>query len=229
MKFAPWIVLLAGCGATGGRAGLDGGAGDGPSFNFDFAGMVCSPNDPPACDGNALKVCRMDGSGYDFTPCTSGCANGACTCNPGDLQCMGQEAQQCGMDGAWHTIQTCANGTQCMNGTCGDARCADETMSTNPHALPTDAWPRFRHDNRNTGSTPAVVAANPKLKWKVFVGGTDLNSQMGLASGPVVNQNNLIFIGAGDQDGMGGSYYSFDPTGKKLWTFVANRGYGLST
>jgi len=226
------LLIWSGCGGTGGAVHPDGGGtGDGPQFNFDFAGMVCSPSDPPQCDGSAVKVCRMDGSGYDFSPCASGCMNGACSCNPGDVQCMGQDVQQCGMDGAWHTTQTCMNGTQCINGMCADARCADETMSTNPHALPTNAWPRFRHDNRNTGSTPATVAAMPKLKWKAGPYGThSLNGNLGgMASGVAVNQANVVFVGAGDGDGMNGALWGLDNTGKKLWVFAGNRGFGYTT
>ena len=108
-------------------------------------------------------------------------------------------------------------------------------VSTTPHALPTDGWPRFRHDNRNSGSTPVVLADNPKLKWKLFIGGATLNGQLGgLGSGPVVNQAGLVFIGGGDRSN-GGSLMSIDPNGmgqgmpKVLYTFPAMRGFGSST
>src|SRR4029453_1414207 len=105
--------------------------------------------------------------------------NGVCTCNPGDRMCVGQQVQQCDANGAWQVAQTCMNGMQCANGECGDAKCADEIMSTNPHALPTNAWPPFRHDNRNTGTTGTKVAAMPKLKWKTFIGGSSYGGQLG--------------------------------------------------
>jgi outer membrane protein assembly factor BamB len=225
-------LMLAGCGGpTTYRAG-DGGNGGGPdgSSTFDFAAPVCSPNDPPSCDGTSIQTCRSDGSGYDYSPCAVGCANGVCTCNPGDLQCVGQDAQKCDGNGAWQTIQTCPMGTQCQAGVCGDPRCADEMMSTNPHALPTNAWPRFRHDNRNTGSTPTAVAALPKMKWKTFIGGSSYGGALGgLVSGPVVNQDNVIFIGGGDSDGAGGQYHSLDSKGVIKWSFPGMRGLGLST
>jgi outer membrane protein assembly factor BamB len=228
-----FLLLVCGCGDTGRFTGLpDSGGGNKDGFVFpdvDLATMVCAPGSPPICDGTSIANCNADGSGYDYTPCTVGCSNGVCTCNPGDVVCMGNDVYKCDNTGTSVLDHSCTNGTMCVNGTCGDQRCSDEMMSTNPHALPTDAWPRFRHDNRNTGSTPAVVAAMPKLKWKTFIGGTSLNGGNGLAAGPVVNQNNIIFIGGGEQDGMQGSYYSLDATGKKLWTFAANRGYGIST
>ncbi len=222
------IFLFAACGTTP-RAVPDGGFDLSVNYPFDFAGAVCSPNDPPVCDGPAIKTCRIDGSGYDFTACQFGCVDGMCGCNPGDLSCDGANVLKCGMDGRYAVFMTCVGGAMCMNGTCDDKRCDDEINATNPHALPTVGWPRFRHDNRNTGYTLATVAQNPKLKWKVFVGGTSLNGAPGMASGPVVNQDSVVFIGAGEADGAGGSYYSFDDTGKKLWTFPAQRGYGLST
>ncbi len=228
-----WFLALAGCGVTPHGVPVDGGGGGNNDlpFNFDFGGMVCSPSDPPACDGDAIKTCRSDGSGYDFTPCTVGCANGACTCAPGDTVCMGQDVMKCDMNGVYQKLQTCGAGTQCQMGACTDARCDDELMSTNPHALPTNAWPRFRHDNRNTGSTPTVVADMPKLKWKAGPFGThQLNSQLcGMASGPVVNQNNVVFVGAGDGDNQNGSLWALDAMGKQLWVFKGNRGFGYTT
>src|SRR4030095_4139535 len=121
-----WIAIaLAGCGTSTFNGGGDGGGGkDGSvNFNFDFAtGMVCSPSDPPSCDGNSIRTCRFDGSGYDYSPCAMGCLNGACTCNPGDLQCLGPVVQKCDANGEWQNVQTCMNGTQCTNAVCGERR-----------------------------------------------------------------------------------------------------------
>ncbi len=223
-------IALAGCGVSSTRGNGDGGgAGDlSASFNFDFGAEVCSPSDPPECDGSAIKTCRFDGSGYDFTPCDVGCANGACTCNPGDVRCNGVAVEKCDGNGAWQPVMTCPQGTQCENGACSDARCMDELMGTNPHALPTNAWPRYRHDNRNSGSTPTKMADMPKLKWKVNVGGCNLNAG-GMGSGPVVNQNNLIFITGGDLDPHHGSLHSYDAKGNELWFFAAQTGFASST
>ncbi len=227
------FVFAAGCGVTStGVPHSDGGNGGGDdlsgNFNFDFGAQVCSPSDPPDCDGNAIKTCRFDGSGYDYTACDVGCVNGMCTCNPGDVRCNGAAVEKCDGNGAWQTLQTCAQGTQCQNGACSDARCMDELMGTNPHALPSNAWPRFRHDNRNSGSTPTKVALNPKMKWKIHVGGSSLN-QGGLGSGPVVNQNNLLFQTGGDLEQQNAGLHSFDAMGKQLWFFPAGTAFASST
>jgi outer membrane protein assembly factor BamB len=225
------VLFLVGCGSSGVRHGSDGGSGkDGFEINFDIGGvMVCSPSDPPTCaDGMTVQTCRFDGSGYDYTPCTASCMNGACTCNPGDTMCNGQDVMKCDNTGVYQKVETCPQGSQCANGMCADPRCGDETMSTNPHALPVNAWPRFRHDNRNTGSTPTVVADNPKLKWKTHIGGTSMSAGA-MAGGPVVNQQNFIFIVGGEMDGMNGAYHQLDPKGNILWTFNGQAGWGIST
>ena len=235
------LSLAAGCGAgvTHHFSSDDGGGGGEPrDMSFVFGGgdatmKVCMPNDPPLCDGDsAYKICRGDGSGYDSNPCPIGatCMGGLCVCTLGDRQCSGQDVMVCGMDMQFHVDKTCPMGSVCQGGSCGDPRCSEEIISTNMQALPTNAWPRFRHDNRNTGVSPALVAAMPKLKWKTFIGGSQYGGKLGaMTSGPVVNQNNVLFVGAGDLDNMGGSFYSLDNNGKKLWTFPSKRGLGLST
>jgi outer membrane protein assembly factor BamB len=100
-------------------------------------------------------------------------------------------------------------------------------------ALNTVGWPRYRHDNRSSGWTNAVVADMPTLKWKIFVGGTaQLNTfAKGLAAGPVVNQNDVIFIGAGDADNKGGLFHAYDGNnmGAPIYTFNGPTGYGYTT
>jgi outer membrane protein assembly factor BamB len=224
------ISVIGGCGRLTGRGSPDAGQAD-LSVGRD-ATMVCQPGEPPSCDGDfAVRTCSADGSGYDSIACPEGasCQNGQCLCMPGTTICQGPQVMKCGADQAYHPDHTCPTASTCMGGVCTDARCADEVTSTNPFALPVEGWPRFRHDNRNSGATPAMVADMPALVWKTFVGGTMLNNQVGLASGPVVNQDNIIFIGAGDLDQRGGSFYSFDGTGRSLYVFAAMRGYGLST
>jgi outer membrane protein assembly factor BamB len=148
------------------------------------------------------------------------------TCTPGEPpRCDGTLVKTCRSDGSGYDYTPCPVG--CTNGLCDDTLCPDEMLSTNPHALPTNAWPRFRHDNRNSGVSPIALAAQPTLKWKVYVGGGVGGS--GLASGPVVNQDNSVFIGAGPQDGHNGSFYSFDGTGKLRYRFDAMAGLSIST
>lgn len=224
---------------NGDLAGTGGGDDAAPVAPDDLAGgadmaLVCNPNDPPGCDqvGAAIETCRKDGSGYDYVGCPMNtiCKMGQCLCTPGVIACQGNMVMMCGMDQALHLQQTCPMDTTCNAGRCDDLRCMDELVSINPLALPVDAWPRFRHDNRNTGWTPAVVADMPKMKWKVAIGGASLNNG-GLGSGPVVNQNNVIFIGSGDKDGngAGGSLKSLDAMGKLIFSFPASRGFDSST
>jgi outer membrane protein assembly factor BamB len=227
---ASTLFWVAGCGVTGTRVPIPPGGGDGGTNEvFDFSlGTVCNPGDPPMCDGDSIAVCRSNGTGYDYQFCPTGCTNGECTCNPGDKRCNGAAIETCQGDGTWMITMNCAQGTQCLNGVCSEARCDDETMGTNPHALPTNAWPRYRHDNRNSGSTPTAVANMPKLVRKISVGGCSLNGG-GMGSGPVVNQSNIVFITGGDMDPHGGSLHSFDAMGKELWFFPAGTGFASST
>ncbi len=225
------LFVVAGCGSDGVFRPTDGGVTRDLVINFgDGGGPVCSPGDPPKCDGSSIATCRSDGSGYDYTACTTGCANGVCTCNPGDVTCQGADVMKCDNTGVYQLDHTCANGTMCMAGMCTDAKCDDEVMSTNPHALPTNAWPRFRHDNRNTGTTPTAVAAMPKLKWMHPMKGSKILNPdgAGLGAGPVVNQNDVVFIGSGETDASGGSFYSIDSKGATIFSFGTGLGFGYT-
>ncbi len=158
------------------------------------------------------------------------CEGGVCACTLGTGICQGAQALECGADGAMHATIACPTGTVCVAGRCDDIRCPDETDPTlGELALPIHAWPRYRHDNRNSGITTAVVADKPVFVRKTFIGGTAYDSQTGLASGPVIDQNGRIYIGGGELDGKNGAYYAFDPTGPLLFTFLSNRLTGLST
>jgi outer membrane protein assembly factor BamB len=118
----------------------------------------------------------------------------------------------------------------CTSGRCDDKRCSDETDPTiGENALPIHAWPRYRHDNRNSGWTPAVVADHPHVVRKTFIGGTAYDNQTGLGSGPVVDQNGIVYIGGGELDMSNGAYYAYDASGNQLFKFLANRKTGLST
>ena len=235
---ASLILLIAGCGTSTSRNYVPPGGGGGNDQGISFADVdlgtrACDPNEAPTCDGQSVvRACRADGSGYDSTPCPDGalCMAGQCSCTPGDRTCSGSDVMVCDAGGMFQVEKTCGAGSVCANGYCTDARCADESMSSNPNALPTNAWPRFRHDNRNTGVTQTKVAAMPKMKWKTFIGGSSYGGRLSaMTSGAVVNQNNVLFVGAGDADGKMGSFYSLDAKGNKLWTFAAQRGLGLST
>ena len=158
-----------------------------------------------------------------------GCMGASCGCITGERRCEGPGVTACGSDRLFHAVVTCPPGTLCAAGVCDEARCPDESLAGGEFALPINAWPRYRHDNRNSGFTRSVVADLPRLKWKALVGGTDYDQQKGLASGPVVSQDNTVFVGAGELDGKSGQLYSFDALGKPRWSFAANRLTGIST
>lgn len=227
-------IFACGCGSSSDSgAGADTGVSANDAASDGDGGVrVCDPSAPSVCDGaSSVKICRPDGSGYDTSPCSGGaaCTGGVCGCAPKSSICQGQDVATCGADGKYTVAFTCPKGTVCTKGHCDDARCPDELTPPKEVGLPINAWPRYRHDNRNSGWTPAIVADAPKLKWKVFVGGTDYDLQKGLGSGAVVNQDNVVFVGAGELDGKNGQMYSFDATGKPLWSYPANRMTGLST
>jgi outer membrane protein assembly factor BamB len=209
-------------GGSGGAPGT-GGAGGAP--------IACAPQSTKCAGPTLLETCNADGKGYTTTACPAlaTCIAGACTCSPGEVGCDGNTVVKCGQDGQPHPDKACPAGTTCSGGYCNDARCPDELNQAGSTGLPTAGWPRYRHDNRNSGTTDAAVADDPQLKWKVFVGGTTLNASGGLASGAVVNQNDVVFIGAGEHDGKGGLFYAFDGQGKPVYTFDGPRGYGWTT
>lgn len=194
------LLLLAACGTSGRRGGVTDGGSD--------AALV---------DGGA--------GGGDLACATCG------ACTPGTRTCSGSTVQRCGSDGAYHDEVACLAGTVCSNGLCDDVRCADEMMMGGEFSLPLAGWPRFRHDNRNSGWNSVLVADQPKLAWAAGPYGTRaLNAgSAGMASGPVVNQNNVVFVGAGDGDGQDGAFYALDAQGKQLWSFPGKRGYGYTT
>ena len=225
-----------GCSSSTG-AGFDGGAGGdgagGDAQGGDDGGpQTCTPGATQCMSMTVAETCRADGSGWDMMPCIGGqCSGGMCACTPGAVTCQGSQVLQCGPDNQYHMKSTCPSGTTCRDGLCDDVRCNEEVNQNGEFSLPTLGWPRYRHDNRNSGWTHAVVADKPKLQWKVKVGGTNLNGAMGgLASGPVVDQNDRVLQGGGDLDGMGGAFYAFDATGKPSFTFTGGpRGYGWTT
>ncbi len=97
-----------------------------------------------------------------------------------------------------------------------------------PTGLSIKGWPRFRHDNRNSGSTPAIVGTMPTLQWKKGPFGTTLNSGKAMASGPVIARDGTIIVGGGDNDGMQGVLWALNGAGSTQWTFAGKRGYGYA-
>ena len=231
--FALLSLLPVGACSSSPAAGFDGGtsdAGDDGSSG-DGGPQMCTPGQTQCASMTTVQTCRADGSGWDQTPCLgSTCVAGQCACTPGTTICQGASVLVCGNDNMYHMQSTCPAGTTCRDGLCDDMRCNEEVMQQGEFSLPTLGWPRERHDNRNSGWTHAVVADKPTLKWKVHIGGTMLDGAMGgLASGPVVDQNDRVLIGGGDLDGMGGAFYALDATGKQSFVFDGPRGYGWPT
>lgn len=259
MKQRTWMVLgtvgALGCGSSpiigngGSSTGTHGGGGStgttsvtsGTSASTTTTGSGtggstgCTPGTKTCDSSDTVLTCNADGVTTTATTCPIGttCGDGACTCSPGSPDfCLGDTITTCGADGQPHAFITCPVGTVCRKGLCDDIRCPDEISIIGDKGLPTQGWPRYRHDNRSSGWTTAVVPDNPTLKWKVHVGGTALlNSPYnGLAAGPVVNQNDVVFIGAGDGDGKGGHFYAFDgATGALIYDFAGPTGYGYTT
>jgi outer membrane protein assembly factor BamB len=199
-------AVSCGSGAGGGGTGSTDAGGDDTGIGAD------TPSPP------------NDGSGEVGSFCDG------CACVPGTSSCNGQQVTTCGPDGQYLPPVTCLMGTVCSAGRCDDKRCPDETdPMTGENELPIHAWPRYRHDNRNSGWTPAVVADHPQPLRRIFIGGTAYDNQTGLASGPVVDQNGIVYVGGGELDNNNGAYYAFDAGGNPLFKFLANRKTGLST
>ena len=112
------------------------------------------------------------------------------------------------------SMPSCPPGTVLSEGQCDDVRCPDELPSgtTNAKGLPnnTNAWPRFRHDNRNSGWTRAKVGSAPKVKWMKSVG---------FGIGAAVAPQGGIFVGAQAANGSQGWLQSLDTGGNVLFSF----------
>jgi hypothetical protein len=109
---------------------------------------------------------------------------------------------------------TCPAGTAFVDGQCDDIRCPDELSTAPPsnNGLPgatTNAWPRFRHDNRNSGWSRVKLARTPSVKWKTLVG-----FGLGMAVGP----QNQLFVGA-EGTGGAGSLVSLDAHQNVIYNF----------
>jgi len=60
--------------------------------------------------------------------------------------------------------------------------------------LSTDApWPKFHHDNRNTGKTSNFGTQVGKLKWRVSTAGP-------VTSSPAIDKNGIVYVGSADNN-----------------------------
>jgi hypothetical protein len=132
-----------------------------------------------------------------------------------DAEAGGDAPPPCGpQDPCDASLPSCPPGTILSEGQCDDVRCPDElpSGSTNSVGLPnnTNAWPRFRHDNRNTGWTRAKVGTSPKVKWM---------KPIGFGIGPAIGPQGRIFLGAQASDGSQGWLESLDVGASVLFSF----------
>jgi len=77
-------------------------------------------------------------------------------------------------------------------------------------------WPKFRHDEQNTGRSPYVSAQNNTLKWSYAIGcggGT-----LGEAPSPVVGADGTIYMGSDDN-----KLYALNPDGTLKWFYQTSR------
>lgn len=108
----------------------------------------------------------------------------------------------------------CPPGTVFSFGQCDDIRCPDELagFTATSVGLPSNsnAWPRFRHDNRSSGWSRAKVSPSPKLAWHKLVNGW--------GPGPVIDANGLIYANMTSWDQTTALFDTIDSTGAIVWS-----------
>jgi hypothetical protein len=97
-----------------------------------------------------------------------------------------------------------------VDGQCDDIRCPDEVAQPSLLGLPNaNAWPRFRHDNRNSGWTRAKVADAPHVSW---------SQPVGVGFGVAVGPQGYTFAGSETVDA--GSFDCFDTSGNPVFSLL---------
>jgi outer membrane protein assembly factor BamB len=81
------------------------------------------------------------------------------------------------------------------------------STSKNSNGLANTAWPKFQHDNKNTGQSDYTGPTSPELKWKFQTGGS-------IASSPAIGSDGTIYIGSSDKN-----LYALDTSGNLKWKF----------
>ena len=84
----------------------------------------CNPGEA-ACLGNAIQICRADGTGYYLLPCEGdlSCLNGQCLetqCTPGEVECLQHQVKECTASGQI-VIKKCPPNQECISGACTHA------------------------------------------------------------------------------------------------------------
>ena len=86
---------------------------------------ACEPG-VPVCEGDAIRLCRKDGTGSHLIPCQTGksCIAGVCVdkqCEPGTTACVKYQQKIC-TDTGEVLIKNCPPGQECREGECRNMR-----------------------------------------------------------------------------------------------------------
>lgn len=85
----------------------------------------CQPG-VPTCEGDAIRLCRKDGTGGHLIPCQTGqsCVSGVCLskqCEPGKTECVKYQQKVCTESGEI-IVKNCPPGQECRDGDCQNMR-----------------------------------------------------------------------------------------------------------
>jgi len=83
------------------------------------------------------------------------------------------------------------------------------TVSTIGSGLASTPWPKFMHDNNNTGQSPYVGSQTNTVKWTYATGG-----QISYSS-TTIGSDGTIYVGSVD-----GNFYAINPDGTKKWSYA---------
>ncbi|MFZ4579920.1 MAG: hypothetical protein ACOYOB_16140 [Myxococcota bacterium] len=99
-------------------------------MNGQCVAQKCTPGSQTCADGQTLAKCKVDGTGYDNTPCggNMGCEVDQCkaaVCTPGATLCSGTVVELCNGSGTGKTpVKDCKTSSQaCKDGGCVDFVC----------------------------------------------------------------------------------------------------------
>lgn len=80
-------------------------------------------------------------------------------------------------------------------------------FTTGSAVLAASAWPKFRHDARNTGRSTFTGPDVPSLKWKFTTGSS-------VYSSPAIGADGVVYVGSGN-----GNLYAILPDGTLKWNY----------
>lgn len=84
-------------------------------------------------------------------------------------------------------------------------------------------WPKFRHDNKNTGRTGYAGPPTPAVHWTY-------QANDGIVSSPVIGYDGTIYVGAGwyFNGTLDSCLYALNPDGSEKWCFKGEDGFFAS-